>query len=48
MLTLTTVQDDFYDESGDTMVLYALSNLLNWRGEDAKRLKAEMKAHLGK
>lgn len=48
MLTLTSIQDDFYDDSGESVVLYALSNLQHWRGEDAKRLKAEMKAHLGK
>jgi len=48
MLTLNCVQDDFCDETGSSMVLYALSNLQHWRGEDAKRLKAEMKAHLGK
>ncbi len=48
MLSLTSVQENYGYDSGESIVLYALSNLQHWRGEDAKRIKAELKAHLGK
>ena len=48
MLTLTSVQENYGYDSAESVVLYALSNLQHWRGEDAKRIKAELKAHLGK
>ena len=38
---------DFYGfDSGRSIVLYFLNNAGTWRGEDAKRLKAELKSML--
>ena len=48
MLSLTSVQENYGYDSGESIVLYALSNLQHWRGDDAKRIKAELKAHLSK
>lgn len=46
MATLDTVQDNYYADSADTIVRYFLSNASSFRGEDAKRLKAELKSML--
>jgi hypothetical protein len=48
MLSLESVQDNYLYDSGESIVIYALSNLQHWRGDTAKRIKAELKAHLGK
>lgn len=48
MLSLHSTSNYYGADSGEAVVLYALSNLQHWRGEDAKRIKAELKAHLGK
>ena len=42
--TMTTIEDSFYDQSGRTIVAYLISNLSYWRGDVAKRVKAELKA----
>lgn len=44
MLSLETVHDNFYNDSAKSVVLYFLSNASTWRGETAKRVKAELKA----
>lgn len=46
MTTLDTVHDTYGMDSGRSIVMYALSNLSAWRGDDARRIKAELKAHL--
>lgn len=38
--------DNFGCDSGREIVLYFLSNATTWRGEVAKRIKAELKAAL--
>ena len=43
---LETVADMYFADRGDVCTLYAVSNLAQWRGESAKRLKAELRAHL--
>ena len=43
---LDTVADDYYYDSGRSIVLYFLSNAGTWRGETARRIKAELKALL--
>jgi hypothetical protein len=43
---LDTVADDYYYDSGRSVVLYFLSNAGTWRGETARRIKAELKALL--
>jgi hypothetical protein len=46
MSGMTSVSDTYYADSGTSVVLYALSNLQSWRGETARRVKAELKAAL--
>lgn len=46
MLSLRTVSDNYGADSGEFIVLYALSNMQTWRGDDARRIKKELKAHL--
>jgi len=44
MSQLDKVSDCYGYDSGTSVVLYFLSNARSWRGEDAKRIKAELKA----
>lgn len=44
MLSLYSIEDNYYYDSGKSVVLYALSNLGQWRGEKARAIKAELKA----
>jgi hypothetical protein len=44
MSTLDSVEDDYIHDSGKSIVLYFLSNATTWRGETARRVKAELKA----
>lgn len=43
MRSLVTKDDNYIHESGKSIVLYFLSNASAWRGDDAKRIKAELK-----
>lgn len=38
------INGTYYNDSAKSVVLYFLSNASTWRGEDAKRIKAELKA----
>lgn len=44
MRHIETVNDRYGDDDGKGIVLYFLSNAKTWRGETAKRVKAELKA----
>ena len=44
MMCLNSVNDYYGFDDGKTIVLYFLSNASTWRGETAKRIKAELKA----
>lgn len=44
---LTSIEDNYYYDSGKSVVLYLLSNLSYWRGEPAKAIKAELKSIAG-
>lgn len=44
MRQLTYITDNYYFDSGKIIVLYFLSNASTWKGETAKRIKAELKA----
>jgi hypothetical protein len=44
MHMLRSVNDSYGYDDGRGIVLYFLSNASTWRGEDAKRIKAELKA----
>jgi len=46
MYGLNSLTDHFGYDDGRTVVLYALSNLTTWRGDTARRVKAELKAML--
>ena len=43
MRSLSSVKDSYGYEDGMSVVVYFLSNAGTWRGEDAKRIKAELK-----
>ena len=36
----------YYAETVESVVVYFLANITNWRGDDAKRIKAELKSML--
>ena len=44
MATLDSINDNYMFDSAKTIVLYFLGNASTWRGETAKRIKAELKA----
>jgi hypothetical protein len=41
---LHSIEDNFIDDSGESVVLYFLANANTWRGDTARRIKAELKA----
>jgi hypothetical protein len=47
MRTLGSIGDDYGYDSGKSIVLYFLANAGTWRGETARRVKAELKAMAG-
>jgi len=47
MLSLNRITDNYYDDTGKTVVRYFLANASTFRGDAAKALKAELKAALG-
>jgi len=44
MSSLELITDNYIQDSGKSVVLYFLANAGTWRGEVAKRVKAELKA----
>lgn len=46
MGSLDTMQDKFYYDDARSVVLYFLANASTWRGEVARRIKAELKTML--
>ncbi len=47
MRSLETVNDRYFEDSAKSIVIYFLSNASTWRGEDAKRIKTELKSIVG-
>jgi hypothetical protein len=43
MFSLKHINDVYGCETGKVIVLYFLSNATTWKGEDAKRIKLELK-----
>jgi len=41
--TLGNIKDNFYCDTGYSIVSYFLANASSWRGDDARRIKAELK-----
>jgi len=46
MFELDQVTDRYYEDDAEDVVRYFLSNATTWRGETARRIKAELKAIL--
>ncbi len=46
MATMDSVGQNYGWDSGESIVLYFLGNANTWRGETARRIKAELKAML--
>ena len=44
MSQLSSIEDQYYCDSAESIVLYFLSNAATFRGETAQKLKAELKA----
>lgn len=42
MMSLNSITDTYYYDSAESIVRYALSNLTYWRGDVARRVKAEL------
>jgi hypothetical protein len=47
MESLDKITDNYILDSGKSVVLYFLANAGTWRGEDAKRIKLELKEMAG-
>lgn len=44
MFSLDKITDAYGCDDGKSIVLYFLANATSWRGDDARRIKAELKA----
>lgn len=44
---LNSIEDNFIEDSGKSVVLYFLANANTWRGEVARRVKTELKSMAG-
>lgn len=44
MASLDSIEDKYHYDSGKSVVLYFLSNASSWRGENAKRIKQELRS----
>lgn len=42
MASLDSMKDNYEADSAHSVVLYFLSNATTWRGDDARRIKAEL------
>jgi hypothetical protein len=47
MAEMNLITDKFYLDSGKWVVRYFLANAATWRGDTARRVKAELKGMLG-
>lgn len=46
MSTMASITDNYFSDSGKSIVVYFLGNATTWRGEKAREIKAELKAML--
>lgn len=46
MHSLNSINDNYILDTGRSIVAYFLGNARSWRGDDARRIKAELKAML--
>jgi hypothetical protein len=47
MQSLDSIEDNYYEDSGKSVVLYFLANAQTWKGEKARSIKAELKKLCG-
>ena len=47
MQSLDSITDNYYEDSGKSVVLYFLANASTWKGEKARAIKAELKKLAG-
>lgn len=47
MATLESIEQNYYFDSGRSVVLYFLANAGTWRGDVAREIKKELKAMAG-
>lgn len=47
MNSLVSINDKYGEDDAKYIVVYFLSNATTWRGEDARRIKAELKKMAG-
>lgn len=47
MTELDSIDQKYYFDTADSVVRYFLANAGGWRGEDARRIKAELKEMAG-
>jgi len=48
MSCINSIDDQYGLDSGESVVLYALSNMNTFKGEEARAIKLELKSHLSK
>ena len=46
MQDLNSIKDNYYHDTGKSVVLYFLGNAQTWKGDKARAIKAELKAML--
>ena len=46
MESINSIKDNYYFDTAESVVMYFLANANTWRGETAKRIKAELKSML--
>jgi hypothetical protein len=46
MRSLNSLSENYYDDSAESIVRYFLSNAMTWKGEAARRIKAELNSML--
>ena len=47
MFELSSIDDKYYLDTGKSVVLYFLANAQPWKGDTARRVKAELKEMAG-
>lgn len=46
MKSLCSIKENYYQDTGESVVAYFLSNAATWKGEVARRVKKELNAML--
>ena len=47
MDSLSSIKEDYYQDTAESIVIYFLANANTWRGEVARRVKQELKEMAG-